>query len=57
MKAIIWGQSLQSNKRNTKVHKKATSRDQPDVIEQVVHLRQKHEYCDTYDLYVSVSSF
>ncbi|MCP9258717.1 Integrin alpha pat-2 [Dirofilaria immitis] len=44
-----------SNKRNTKIHKKAASRDQPDIIEQMIHLRKGHEYCDTYDIYVSDS--
>uniref|UniRef100_A0A915PYQ2 Integrin alpha-2 domain-containing protein n=1 Tax=Setaria digitata TaxID=48799 RepID=A0A915PYQ2_9BILA len=41
-----------NSKRNTKVHKKAASRDQPDIIEQMVHLRKGHEYCDTYVFYV-----
>ncbi|EJD76094.1 integrin alpha pat-2 [Loa loa] len=42
-----------NNKRNMKVHRKAASRDQPDIIEQMVHLRKGHEYCETYDFYVS----
>ncbi|VBB28348.1 unnamed protein product, partial [Acanthocheilonema viteae] len=42
-----------NSKRNTKVHKKAASRDQPDIIEQMVHLRKGHEYCETYYFYVS----
>uniref|UniRef100_A0A1I8EW13 Integrin_alpha2 domain-containing protein n=1 Tax=Wuchereria bancrofti TaxID=6293 RepID=A0A1I8EW13_WUCBA len=41
-----------NSKRNTKVHKKAASRDQPDIIEQIMHFRKGHEYCETYNIYV-----
>ncbi|VDN53796.1 unnamed protein product, partial [Dracunculus medinensis] len=40
------------SKRNIKVHKKSTSRDQPDVIEQIIHIRKDQQFCDLYDIYV-----
>ncbi|VDM95117.1 unnamed protein product [Thelazia callipaeda] len=42
-----------NNKRNTKVHRKSSSRDHPDIIEQTVNLRKGYEFCDIYDFYVS----
>ncbi|VDM40683.1 unnamed protein product [Toxocara canis] len=42
-----------ANKRNTKAGKKSVSKEQPDVIEQVIHVRKREKFCDTYDIYVS----
>uniref|UniRef100_A0A915C439 Integrin alpha-2 domain-containing protein n=1 Tax=Parascaris univalens TaxID=6257 RepID=A0A915C439_PARUN len=41
-----------AGKRNVKPGKKSISKDQPDVIEQIIHMRKASKFCDTYDIYV-----
>ncbi|MFH4978695.1 hypothetical protein AB6A40_005404 [Gnathostoma spinigerum] len=44
-----------ARKRNVKIDKKAASRDQPDVIEQNIHLFRGKEQCETHEIYISDS--
>ncbi|VDK54636.1 unnamed protein product [Anisakis simplex] len=45
-----------AQKRNVKVSKKSLSKEQPNLIEQTLHIRRRERFCDDYDIYVSERS-